>query len=309
MNVSQNKYGLGILMCLIAVVSWGGMFPIMGDALKVMDPFNFTLFRYGLATLVLIVLLVGVEGSKKLSTDGRLVRVWFLGTMGFTGFSTLVFLGQKLAGSSGAVIAAVIMAVQPLLGVVVNFVTKRVVPKFITVIFMLTGLIGVFMVITKGDVSTLSSGDTNIFSYFLILAGALCFVIYTMGGSSFPHWSPLRYSTVTSIYGTVSILIIVVVGTAFGWLHIPTISMITDVSGAILYTALIAGVVAFFVWNTGNRMITPINGILFMNMVPVTTFIISVVRGYDLSTFELIGATITIASLIANNLYVRKAAS
>ncbi|UNL83784.1 DMT family transporter [Priestia koreensis] len=309
MNVSQNKYGLGILMCLIAVLSWGGMFPIMGDALKVMDPFNFTLFRYGLATLVLIVLLVGVEGSKKLATDGRLLRVWFLGTMGFTGFSTLVFLGQKLAGSSGAVIAAVIMAVQPLLGVVVNFVTKRVVPKFVTVIFMLTGLIGVFMVITKGDVSTLSSGDTNIFSYFLILAGALCFVIYTMGGSSFPHWSPLRYSTVTSIYGTVSILIIVVVATAFGWLHIPTISMITDVSGAILYTALIAGVVAFFVWNTGNRMITPINGILFMNMVPVTTFIISVIRGYDLSTFELIGAIITIASLIANNLYVRKAAS
>jgi len=309
MNVSQNKYGLGILMCLIAVLSWGGMFPIMGDALKVMDPFNFTLFRYGLATLVLIVLLVGVEGSKKLATDGRLLRVWFLGTMGFTGFSTLVFLGQKLAGSSGAVIAAVIMAVQPLLGVVVNFVTKRVVPKFVTVIFMLTGLIGVFMVITKGDVSTLSSGDTNIFSYFLILAGALCFVIYTMGGSSFPHWSPLRYSTVTSIYGTVSILIIVVVATAFGWLHIPTISMITDVSGAILYTALIAGVVAFFVWNTGNRMITPINGILFMNMVPVTTFIISVIRGYDLSTFELIGAMITIGSLIANNLYVRKAAS
>ncbi|WP_242169371.1 DMT family transporter [Priestia koreensis] len=307
--MSQNKYGLGILMCLIAVLSWGGMFPIMGDALKVMDPFNFTLFRYGLATLVLIVLLVGVEGSKKLATDGRLLRVWFLGTMGFTGFSTLVFLGQKLAGSSGAVIAAVIMAVQPLLGVVVNFVTKRVVPKFVTVIFMLTGLIGVFMVITKGDVSTLSSGDTNIFSYFLILAGALCFVIYTMGGSSFPHWSPLRYSTVTSIYGTVSILIIVVVATAFGWLHIPTISMITDVSGAILYTALIAGVVAFFVWNTGNRMITPINGILFMNMVPVTTFIISVIRGYDLSTFELIGAIITIASLIANNLYVRKAAS
>lgn len=307
--MSQNKYGLGILMCLIAVLSWGGMFPIMGDALKVMDPFNFTLFRYGLATLVLIVLLVGVEGSKKLATGGRLLRVWFLGTMGFTGFSTLVFLGQKLAGSSGAVIAAVIMAVQPLLGVVVNFVTKRVVPKFVTVIFMLTGLIGVFMVITKGDVSTLSSGDTNIFSYFLILAGALCFVIYTMGGSSFPHWSPLRYSTVTSIYGTVSILIIVVVATAFGWLHIPTISMITDVSGAILYTALIAGVVAFFVWNTGNRMITPINGILFMNMVPVTTFIISVIRGYDLSTFELIGAMITIASLIANNLYVRKAAS
>ncbi|RMA90205.1 DMT family transporter [Priestia megaterium] len=304
--MESKKFLIGILMCLTAVVSWGGMFPIMGSALKIIDPFYFTLFRYVSASIVLVLLLLLIEGLKGFSTEGNLSKIWFLGTMGFAGFSFFVFLGQRLAGSSGAVIAAVIMAVQPLLGVIVNFITTRAVPKLLTVLFMLTGLIGVVMVISKGDVSTFVEKDANISAYLFILLGALCFVIYTMGGSSFSNWSPLRYSTLTSLYGTISIIIIVSLGTLLGWLKAPSVSTVNDVSGALFYTAFIAGVLAFFVWNIGNRLITPINGILFMNMVPVTTFIISVIQGYHLSTFELAGALITVGSLIGNNLYTRK---
>ncbi|MEH7126355.1 DMT family transporter [Bacillus sp. JJ1773] len=304
--MKSNKFLIGILMCLIAVTSWGGMFPVMGNALQIMDPFYFTLFRFGIAMAVLVLLLIVIEGKGKLSTEGKTIKLWFLGTMGFTGFSFLVFLGQKLAGPSGTVIAAVIMAVQPLLGVIVNWVTKKGAPKPLTVLFMLTGLIGVVTVISKGDLSVLFSEDGNISAYLIILIGALCFVIYTIGGNSFPECSPLRYTTVTTIFGTVSNIFFVGLATLIGWLKLPTLSMIGDISGSLLYMALIAGVLAIFVWNTGNRIITPINGILFMNMVPVTTYIITVFQGYHLTSFELIGALITIASLIGNNLYIRK---
>lgn len=293
-------------MCLIAVTSWGAMFPVMGNTLQIMDPFYFTLIRYVIAMVVLVLLLIVIEGKGKFSTEGKVKKLWFLGTMGFTGFSFLVFLGQTLAGPSGALIAAVIMAVQPLLGVIVNWITKKGAPKPLTVLFMLTGLIGVVMVISKGDLSVFVSEEGNILAYPMILIGALCFVIYTMGGNSFPEWSPLRYTTVTTIFGSVSNLILVGLATLIGWLKLPTLSMLEDVSGSLLYMALIAGVLAVFVWNTGNRIITPVNGILFMNMVPITTFIITVTQGYPLTSFELIGALITIASLILNNLYIRK---
>ncbi|WP_102349236.1 DMT family transporter [Bacillus sp. Marseille-P3661] len=304
--MNGNKFLLGILMCLIAVISWGGMFPVMGNALTIMDPFYFTLLRYGSAALIFILLLIVLEGKGKLSTEGQTGKVFFFGTMGFAGFSFLVFLGQQLAGPSGAVIAAVIMAVQPLLGIIVNWVTKKAAPKFVTVLFMLTGLIGVVMVISKGDLRVFVSEEGNIFANLLILIGALCWVIYTSGGSSFPTWSPLRYTTVTTIYGVVSISIIVGFATLVGWLKVPTLSIIGDVSGALLYMIFIAGVLAVFVWNYGNKIITPINGILFMNLVPITTFIISVIQGYHLTIFELVGALITIASLVANNIYIRK---
>jgi drug/metabolite transporter (DMT)-like permease len=113
-------------------------------------------------------------------------------------------------------------------------------------------------------------------------------------------------TAVTTIFETVSNIILVGLASLIGWLKVPTLSMIQDVSGFLLYMALIAGVLAIFLWNTGNRIITPINGILFMDMVPVTTFIITVIQGYRLTAFELIGALITIVSLIGNNLYIRK---
>lgn len=293
-------------MCLVAVISWGAMFPVMGNALQIIDPFYFTLFRFSIAMIVLVILLIVIEGKRKFLMEGKALKLWFFGTMGLTGFSFLVFLGQKLAGPSGTVIAAVIMAVQPLLGVLINWVTKKGAPKPVTVLFMLTGLIGVVMVISKGDLSVFISEGKNMFAYLFILIGALCFVIYTMGGNYFPEWSPLRYTTVTTIWGTVSNIILVSLATLIGWLKVPSLSMVGDVSGSLLYMSLIAGVLALFIWNTGNRIITPINGILFMNMVPITTFIISVIQGYHLTVFELVGALITIASLIGNNLYIRK---
>jgi hypothetical protein len=69
---------------------------------------------------------------------------------------------------------------------------------------------------------------------------------------------------------------------------------------------VISGVLAIFSWNAGNRALTPINGILFINMVPVTTFIISGVSGYRVSTLEIIGAVLTITALVSNNLYQRR---
>lgn len=306
--MKNNRFMLGIIMCLIAVLSWGGMFPMMGDALKKIDPFYFTALRYVTATVVFVVLLLAIEGKKFISPEGKSGKLLFFGTMGFAGFNFLVFLGQKLAGPSGALVASIMMAVQPLLGVMVNWLVKRVKPSGVTLTCMFASLIGVVLVITKGDLSVLFSEGANLFAELLILIGALCWVIYTMGGNYFPGWSPLRYTTLTSFFGSISIVIIVGLATALEWLKMPTLTMVFDVSGALFYMIFIAGVLAVFCWNLGNKIITPNNGILFMNMVPITTFIISIINGYNMSTVEVLGALITIASLIINNIYLRRQA-
>ena len=72
------------------------------------------------------------EGSRAFLPEKHFLKLWFLGTSAFAGFSFLVFLGQKLAGSSGALIASVMMAVQPLLGVIVGWIYRGTKPgKFV----------------------------------------------------------------------------------------------------------------------------------------------------------------------------------
>lgn len=66
-----HKLIAGALFCLIAGVTWGAQSPIAGSALKLIDPFYFTLLRYMAVSLVLMVLLIVSEGTKALGFEGR----------------------------------------------------------------------------------------------------------------------------------------------------------------------------------------------------------------------------------------------
>ncbi len=301
----SKKYFSGLVLCLVAVFSWGGMFPIMAPALKIMDPFYFTLFRYGSVAIIFSIILLIIEGPKAFKPEGQALRLWIFGTSAFAGFSFLVFLGQQIAGSSGAIIASIMMAIQPLLGVLVGWVYRGVKPTIASLIAMVIAAVGVFMVVTKGYPATLLAGHNTIWAVILLLLGALCWVIYTAGGSDFPKWSILRYSTLTSIYGVLSVIVLLFIATSAGWLRFPNMNQITGVSGALVYMITLAGVIAVFAWNMGNRIIGSINGILFMNLVPITAFVISIINGYQVSAFELVGCLITICALIGNNIYNR----
>ena len=74
----------------------------------------------------------------------------------------------------------------------------------------------------------------------------------------------------------------------------------------LLYMSIIAGVIAVFCWNAGNRYISSINGILFMNLVPVLALIGSIFQGYTVDKIEIAGASLTIIALLCNNLWQRK---
>lgn len=296
----------GIIMCLIATLSWGGMFPIMQDTLSYIDTFNFTFLRYGSASIIFLTILFIVEGKKAFIIKGYKTKLFMLGTLGFAGFNFLVFLGQKLAGTSGAIIASIMMGVQPLIATLFNWLLNKKVPNKKTLLYIIIALIGVFLVITKGKPELLLTGDLNILSVIFIFCGACCWVLYTMGAKYFPDWTPLRYTTMTATFGSLSILVIIALATIIGFLNIPTINTIVIIYKPLLYMSLIAGVLAVLCWNGGNKKLGNINAIIFMNVVPMTSFVISVINGYKITGIELLGAGITISCLILNNLNIRK---
>jgi hypothetical protein len=70
--------------------------------------------------------------------------------------------------------------------------------------------------------------------------------------------------------------------------------------------ALIAGFVGVLCWNFGNKILTPLNGVLFMDVVPITAFIVSTLQGIVPVYAQVLGACVTGTALILNNLYMRK---
>ncbi len=305
----MNSYLKGLLCCLLATVSWGGMFPVMTHALTYIDPFNFTTFRYGIAGIAFALLLLFREGQNSFRLKGeRWGLAWLFGTLGFAGFGFLVFLGQSLAGPGGALTASIMMATMPMLGLLTIWALKKVRPHASTMSFILLSFSGVVLVITNGDVFAVLNSPISLAANLLLIAGALCWVLYTIGGSYFPGWSPLRYTTMTTLLGMISVVLIDLFLVGSGAISLPSAASIITIVPHLLYMALVAGLVAVLCWNVGNRIITPTNGVLFMDVVPITAFIVSALNGVVPTNMQITGAVITAMALVLNNLNQRKLA-
>ena len=52
-------------------MTWGAQFPVAGSALKLIDPFYYTLLRYVAISLILVALLILAKGPRALSVEGK----------------------------------------------------------------------------------------------------------------------------------------------------------------------------------------------------------------------------------------------
>ena len=54
--MNKKNIFLGILLCVISTLAFGGQWPVAESALKVIDPFYFTLIRYVAVAIVLSII-------------------------------------------------------------------------------------------------------------------------------------------------------------------------------------------------------------------------------------------------------------
>lgn len=293
---------LGCLFCLIACMSWGAMFPVAHEALKMIDPFYFSFIRYSVVSVILAVLLLIKEGKQAFKFEGRGLLLTTLGTMAFVVYNFLIFLGQSQLGEKGTIVASIMEVLMPSITIILLWLVSRKRPGKQTLINVTVAFFGAILVITRGNLSFFSMNSNEIMPLIYILIAVIGWVVYSLGGKKFSDWSMLRYSTLTCILGTIVSGIIVSGATATGLLEVPTVTTLLTIKWHMAFMALIPGLVALLTWNKGLQMLSSTSGVLFINMVPITTFIIIAIQGYSISLYEIIGTLIIILSLAYNTL-------
>jgi drug/metabolite transporter (DMT)-like permease len=301
----KNNVLLGAILCFIAAASWGAMFPVAHAAFKYIDPFYFTIIRYGAVTLILLPILLWKEGMKAFRLEGKGFKLWFFGTMAFTVYNLFIFWGEDLLGESGVMAASIMESLMPMISIVIVWLTFKKRPHFFTLICVLVSFIGAMFVITNGNIQAFLGATDHFIPFILILMAVIGWVIYTMGGSKFSGWSVLRYSTLSCLLGTITAIVLVAVATLFGFISLPSESNIKAVSPHLLFMIIFPGVIALLGWNVGVSILSPLNGLLFINVVPVTTLLISIFQGNPVTMFDILGTVFIIASLLSNNIFVR----
>lgn len=301
---TSNAIGIGL--CLAAVMLWGGQFPLMGTVFVTIDPFTFTSLRYLLAALVLLLPVLLNEGMQGLSfRDRKIPLAWLIGTIGFCGFNLLIFQGQKMLGDKGALVAAVMVATQPMLGLIVTGIIHRKWPHLLQLGCMLLSFIGVLMVVTQGHITVVLKQPHLGAVAGLMLLGSLSWVLYTIGPRFFPQWSVYRYSALTCLLSLPVMLTTNILLFYEGVIPTPKLSSLAWLWPQLGYMSLFSGVLAVLCWTAGNRRVGANNGILFMNVVPLTTLVISTIQGIPASIVQLLGVCCVCLALVFNNLYLR----
>lgn len=298
----RNKVLIGAFLCLVACMSWGAMFPVAHIALMHIDPFYFSFIRYFIVGIILAVILFVKEGKQAFRLEGKGLAVAFYGSMAFVVYNMFVFLGQQQMGTPGTIIASIMEVLMPMITIVFIWVTTRKKPGATTLRNVLIAFIGAILVITRGDFSFFVMNGTKLVPLLFMFIGVAGWVIYSLGGSRFKDWSILRYSTLTCLLGNGIAFIVVASGTAAGWLSIPSIETLSTIKYEMAFMSLLPGLVALLSWNKGLQMLSSTHGILFINFVPITTFVIIALQGYSINAFEIFGTLLIIASIAHNTL-------
>lgn len=301
----RNNVFWGAFLCFIAAVSWGAMFPVAHDAFKHIDPFYFTILRYGTVTVVLVALLFWKEGKQAFRFEGKGLQLWFFGTMAFTIYNLFIFWGEDLLGEPGVMVASIMESLMPMISIVIVWMMFKKRPHYFTLGCVVLSFIGATLVITKGDITSFLGGANQLIPSLLIFIAVIGWVVYTMGGGEFSNWSALRYSTLSCLLGTITAIIITIGTTIIGYTPVPTVSELVTVTPHMLFMIIFPGIIALLGWNIGVSILSPLNGLLFINFVPVTTLLISVIQGNQVTFFDIVGTIFIIISLLSNNLFIR----
>ena len=139
----------------------------------------------------------------------------------------------------------------------------------------------------------------------LVLVGALCWVVYTLGVASFRDWSPLRFTALSCALGTLGVFFFVGLATALGDAHAPSLAQVGNVFWPMSFLIVMASVVAVLLWNVGVKYLGAINATLFGNFIPVVVFAIGLLEGQRNAPAEYLGAALVLGALVANNLFAR----
>jgi len=292
----------GFLLALGAVLLWGTQFPVAKSAFEVVDALHVTSMRYAFALLLMIPLYAMREGRTAFDYYGQFWPATLIGVVGMCGSPVLVFLGLAMSAPEHA---TVILALQPSMTALADWLVRGRRPANFTLACVVTAFAGVALAVTRGDIGHLIDKDAMT-GNLLVFTGAMCWVAYTMASERFRGWSALRLTTLTLIPGTLGILAVTAIAVALGRAQVPSAGEVASIGWQLLFLSFAGVFLGMIWWNAGTQRIGSLNAMLMLNLIPVVTFIIRHIQGHRFAVAEFAGGAMVIGALIANNLYLRR---
>ena len=293
--MKNDSHGTGVALLLFATFSWGSLFHVGKSIIAHVDPFWFTLARYGTGVVVLLAVLALTGPLRWRLLPAHVGRLAFHGIAGYLVFGIGTFIGLQWTTPAHA---SVIMATMPISTVVARAVAERRMPAPWTWGVALLALGGVLIV---SGVAGSHGANGSWHGDAIVFLSSLGWVTYTLGPSALPQMDAREYPLFSLLVALPAIFLAVAVAEVIGVAHTPAAAQWDAVIPQLVYTVLVPTVGAVLAFNRGVRELGPVNAMLFINVVPISALRISAARGQAPTHVELAGSALVIAAIVLQN--------
>jgi len=262
---NQETLGITDLFMLLTTLIWGINFIFIKIALNEFSPLAFNGIRMGLASIVLIlVLVISKQGLGVPKKDiGKLL---ILGIIGNTAYQLLFIHGINLTTASST---SIIMAMTPASVALLSSLLKHEKIHFAAWFGIAISFVGFYLVITEQPGAFVFSWE-NLKGDVLIFGGNIVWAVYTVFSRPLlGRITPLKWSSLTLAVGTVLYLPFCV--PAFSRQNFGNVSFKAWVMLA--FSALFALAVSYVVWYSSVKRVGNSKTVIYGNIVPIFTVI------------------------------------
>jgi drug/metabolite transporter (DMT)-like permease len=281
---------LGRLVAVPAI--WGGTFVAGKIVVATLSPLMGSFARYVIACAALLVAAFVLEGGLPRLTGRQWLGTLVLGALGVFAYN-LFFMGAlvKLPASR----AALIIALNPAITIAISALAlgeKLSVRRWLGVAI---ALLGVAIVVTRGELGTLGSGSVGM-GEVLMFAAVVSWALYTIGGRRvLGGLSPLAATSYAALWGT--LLLGLFAAPEFGSLSAARFDWRMVVS--LIYLGVLGTALAFVWYYMSVKKLGASVTSIFNNLVPVFGVAISVLLlGEPLLWSMLVGGAVTIFGVL-----------
>ena len=276
-----------LFLSLLAVCIWAGNAIVNKLAAGAIPPGVIAFDRWFVAFLVLTPF---VARSVVRHRAAIWVHLPKLAGLGLLGMALCQGVGYYAAGFTTATNMGILLSLVPLLTVLLNTAFFRDVPSRRAMLGVALSLVGILLVITKGDAHVLLSqgvgrGDA------LMLFVALTFAAY---GILLKRWSS-PMPAFTSLYVQMACALIFLLPS---FMLEPSMKYSSSNIAMILYAAIPGSIVAPFVWMLSVQRLGANRVAVFMNLIPILTAVVAAAfLGESLHAYHLWGGGLTICGV------------
>jgi drug/metabolite transporter (DMT)-like permease len=285
-----------VYLKLIAVAAiWGGTFIAARIVAQAMPPEMGAVGRFGIATLGFVAVAFALEGGLPRLTRAQTLGTLALGLTGIFMYNVGFFNALNVLPASRTSLLVSLNPIVTLIGAYL-FLGERLSP--VRLLGIALALIGVTIVITRGELASLSDGSFGPGEAFMMLA-VVSWAAYTLIGRVVMRGlSVFAATTYAALWGTAFLSLNLIAH----WQPIPVAALTTSTLAALVYLGLIGTVVAFTWYAQGVNAVGAARAAVFTNLVPVFAVIqAALILGEPILPSMVVGGAIAICGVLLAN--------